>query len=216
MPIIKRTTGAKDALLDPRHDVWEGAEATLLALQPTPVALQPSEYVQSTVQQEEVGAVKGLEVRALYDDLTLYFRLNWEDPRADEDTSDPSAFADGAAIMFPFGADAPLITMGSPAQPVNQWHWRADVAAPFNVTTAGLGTTYRTPASSLEAQGVWQAGRWFVVLARPLQTDDPDNQVPFQRGSTIKAAFCIWEGAARERAGLKAYSPQWTEFSLEE
>lgn len=216
MPIIRRTAIEKGALLDPHHEGWGDAEAVSVALQATPVVMQPSEYVQSTVRQEEVGAIKGLEVRALHDGAALYFRLSWEDAQADEDTSDPSAFADGAAIMFPFGPDAPLITMGSPAQPVNQWHWRADAATPFNVTTAGLGTAYRTPTSPLEAQGIWQARSWSVVFARPLQTDDPDHHVPFQLGSTIKAAFCAWEGAAKERAGLKAYSPQWTEFSWEE
>lgn len=215
MPIVKKTVAQKNALLDPRHGAWDDAEYVSVTLQPTPVALQPSEYVQSTVRQEEVGAVQGLEVRSLHDGATLFFRLSWEDAQADADTSDPSAFADGAAIMFPFGADAPLITMGSSAQPVNQWHWRADAEAPFNVTTAGLGTTYRTPLTPLEAKGTWQAGGWSVVLARPLQTDDPQNHVPFQPGTTIKAAFCVWEGGAKERAGLKAFSPQWTEFSLE-
>jgi DMSO reductase family type II enzyme heme b subunit len=215
MPIAKKTNEAKAALLNPKAGTWQSAEAVQINLQPTPVGMQPSEYVQSTIAQSEVGATKTLNVRALHDQTELFFRLEWEDLQQDLDVTDPGAFADGAAILFPFGADAPLITMGSLDQPVNQWHWRADLQKPYNVTTAGLGTTYRTPQSFIEAGAIWENGKWALVLARPFQTTDPDNHVPFKVGQTIKAAFAVWQGSQKERAGLKSYSPAWTEFTLE-
>ncbi len=215
MPTIRKAAVAKATLLDPKAGVWREAEAVKLQLQPTPVAMQPSKYIRETYDQSAVGAVRELEVRALHNGSEIFWRLEWPDPTRDDDVSEANRFADGVAVMFPFGEDAPLITMGSQAQPVNQWHWRADLEKPYNVTTAGLGTTYRTPESFIEARAVWEGGRWAVVLARPLKTPDPDNHVPFQPGQTVKAAFCVWEGSNQERAGLKSYTPLWTEFTLE-
>jgi DMSO reductase family type II enzyme heme b subunit len=215
MAVVKKIAATKEELLNPNAGTWQEAETVQLSLQPTPVAMQPSEYIRSTVKQEAVGAVKQLEVRALHNDSEVFFRLEWPDPRRDADVSEPQLFADGVAVMFPFGEDAPLITMGSQAQPVNQWHWRADLEKPYNVTTAGLGTTYRTPDAYIEARAVWEGGRWKVVLARPLKTPDPDNHVTFRPGQSIKAAFCVWEGSNQERAGLKSFTPAWTEFTLE-
>ena len=215
MPVVKRAAVDKSTLLDPKAGVWREAEAVTLQLQATPVAMQPSKYIREAFDQSAIGAVKRLEVRALHNGSYVFFRLEWPDPDKDDDVSEPNRFADGAAVMFPFGEDAPLITMGSQAQPVNQWLWRADLEKPYNVTTAGLGTTYRTPESFIEAGSVWERGRWAVVLARSLETPDPDNHVTFKPGGTIKAGFCVWEGSNQERAGLKAYSPNWTEFTLE-
>lgn len=214
MPLVKRVAG--DAkLLDPTSAVWRESEAVKLRLIPAPVVIQPSEYIYATVSQRDIGAVKELKARALHDGASIYYRLEWPDPTEDSKVDDADRFADGAAIMFPFGNDAPLVTMGWAEQPVNQWHWRADLARPYNVTSAGLGTTYRTPESFIEATARREAGRWALVLARSLQTPDPDNHVQFPPGSAIKAAFCIWEGGNRERAGLKSYSPRWIEFTLE-
>jgi DMSO reductase family type II enzyme heme b subunit len=215
MPIAKKTNEAKATLLNPQARTWGAAEIVVVRLEPTPISMQPSEYITSTYAQVLVEHVEKLEVKALHNGAELFFRLEWEDAHRDIDVSDPSTFADGAAILFPFGADAPLITMGSLDQPVNQWHWRADLQKPYNVTTAGLGTTYRTPQSFIEAGAVWENGRWALVFARLLQTSDPDNHVPFKIGQTIKAAFAVWQGSQKERAGLKSYSPTWTEFTLE-
>lgn len=215
MPVIKRANVDKSTLLDPNTSLWNEAEATTLNLQPTPVGMQPSEYITSTVKQSDIGAISRLEVRALTNGQELFLRLRWPDPTQNADSSEAHRFADGVAVLFPFGNDAPIVTMGSESLPVNQWHWRADFDEPFNVTTAGLGTTYRTADSFVEAQAQWEDGQWAVVLARPLETSDPDNHVPFSTDQPIKAAFCVWDGDGQERAGLKSYTPSWTEFNWE-
>ena len=215
MPVIKRANADKATLMDPTADLWRNADAAQLSLQPTPVGMQPSEYITSTVDQADVGAIRRLDVRALTDGDAIFLHLSWPDPTQDTDSSEAHRFADGVAVLFPFGDDAPIVTMGNDQQPVNQWHWRADVERPLNVTTAGLGTSYRTPETFVEAQAHWANERWVVVLARPLETSDPDNHVPFSPDRPIKAAFCVWDGDSQERAGLKSYTPSWTEFSWE-
>lgn len=215
MPEVKRAALSKELIMSTEGDHWSGADAIEITLLPTPVLMQPSEYIQNTVQQGDVGAIKSVDVRAVHDDASLYLRLEWADPDRSDDVSQPNLFPDGIAVMFPFGDDAPLITMGVEGFPVNQWHWQAGLERPHNVTTAGLGTSYRTPESFIEAKDDWQNGRWVVVLTRPLETSDPDNHVGFQIGQPFKAAFCVWEGGNKERAGVKSYSVQWTEYSWE-
>ena len=215
MPEVRRVNIDPEAIMDPDGNHWASADAIDISLQPTPVPMQPSEYIQSTLKQEDVGAVGAVNVRVLHDGNNLFLRLEWEDPTDNNDVSQPNLFADGAAVMFPFGEDAPLITMGNETAPVNQWHWQADLARPHNVTTAGLGTTYRTPQTFVESSAKWASQRWKVVLSRPLETADPDNHVLFQVGQPFKAAFCVWEGSNQERAGVKSFSVQWTEYSWE-
>jgi len=215
MPEVKRTDLPKDQVMMPDGAHWNSADKLDIQLQPTPVSMQPSEYIRSTLNQVDVGAIKSIQICALHDGSNMYLRLEWEDADKDDDVSQPNLFPDGAAVMFPFGADAPLITMGSESAPVNQWHWQAGLDQPYNVTTAGLATTYRTPESYVESQSLWADGRWKVVLSRPLQTGDSDNHVDFVVGQPFKAGFCVWEGSNSERAGVKAFTVQWTEFSWE-
>jgi len=215
MPVIKRADADKATLLAPTAALWRQAQSASMSLQPTPVGMQPAEYITSTVKQSEVGAIAQVEVRALTNGAQLFFRLSWNDSTQNTDSDEANRFADGAAILFPFLDDAPIVTMGNEQQPVNQWHWRADFPTPLNVTTAGLGTTYRTPESFVEAQAQWANERWAVVLARALETSDPANHVPFSTDRPIKAAFCVWDGESQERAGLKGYTPSWTQFTWE-
>jgi hypothetical protein len=49
-----------------------------------------------------------------------------------------------------------------------------------------------------------------VVLAGPLGAEG----MPLRKASALPVAFAVWSGAARERAGLKSYSPQPCELRL--
>jgi len=39
--------------------------------------------------------------------------------------------------------------------------------------------------------------------------------VSFKAGQSYRTALAVWSGANAERAGLKAFSPQWVELTLE-
>lgn len=73
-------------------------------------------------------------------------------------------------------------------------------------TAAGLGTlTAHPPAEvTVQAKGVWEKGRWRVILRRPLEGGGPVK----------KAAFAVWDGHAKDRDGQKSFSV-WNDLTLE-
>jgi len=54
------------------------------------------------------------------------------------------------------------------------------------------------------------------VLSRPLAVANQKGEtVQLAAGGSTKVAFAVWEGASGERAGIKAFSKQWRELTLE-
>jgi DMSO reductase family type II enzyme heme b subunit len=161
--------------------------------------------------------IQRITVRAVHDGNTVSFLLEWEDAQADLSVTDTGTFPDAAALLFPIGEDAPLITMGAEGQPVEAWHWRADRPGRGICNVAnGLGTTRITSEDRVTANGVWEEGRWRVVLSRALQVpSDTGEAVQLRSGATGKVAFSVWEGSNGERGGLKSFSPEWHSFTLE-
>jgi len=79
----------------------------------------------------------------------------------------------------------------------------------------GLGTlTSRPPAlQRVQAKGMWQDGRWQVVLHRPL-TPNEENDLKLKPGQEVSVAFAVWDGHAADRDGQKSVSI-WNRLSLE-
>lgn len=216
MVTAKRVTVAQDALLDPENPVWDSVPEENVALQPTPLVLQPSEYVQVKWATLRHGVIPEVRVRAAHNGDLLCFRLEWDDPTDDSRPNDTANFPDQAGVMLPIGADAPIAEMGLPGQPVNMWLWRADVPTPFYVTATGRGTTTRHRDSPLRGTGVWRGGVWRVTIARPFALSLPaEIVVPLSPGAQHKCTFAVWQGSNKERAGLKAYQPLWQPLEIE-
>lgn len=191
-----KTAKAVSDLLSPRAAAWKDAAEVTLPLQPTPLDVQPSAYVQKAWAGRERGNVPTVAVKALAAGDQLVLRLQWAaaDPR--HTINDNDVFADACAVLFPSnGKDAELSTMGSPAKPVTAWYWRAGAATPYVATATGLGTVSRETKHSLQASGEWQNGTWQVVLAGPAKS--------------ARIGVAVWSGAASERAGLKSHTPTW-------
>ena len=216
MVTAKRVNVAQDALLDPESSAWSGVPQETVALEATPLVLQPSEYVQVKWATWQHGVIQEVRVRAAHNGDVLCFRLEWDDPTDDSRPNDTTNFPDQAGVMLPIGPDAPISEMGLPGQPVNMWLWRADVPTPFYVTATGRGTTTRHPASPLQGRGVWRSGVWRVTIARPFAVDLPKEQVvPLAPGAQHTCTFAVWQGSNKERAGLKAYQPLWQPLEIE-
>jgi hypothetical protein len=77
----------------------------------------------------------------------------------------------------------------------------------------GYGTLTHQPDSALIARGVWQDGRWHVVFARPMQTNDPADY-QFTPGGRNTVAFAIWQGGD-ENVGGKHQQTQWVVFEVQ-
>lgn len=202
-------------LLDPAAAEWASAPQETLALEPTPVGSQPSQYVINAWKDRPYGLVGGLQVAAAHNGEALFFRLGWPDESEDREIADTDRFADAAAVLIPVRRDAPLQSMGSPEQPVSAWYWRADMDAPLTVSASGLGTTVRHANGALSAAALREGRDWRVVVSRPFKVED-DTLVPLHRGMTTKVAFAVWQGSNQERAGIKAVTPDWRPLRIEE
>jgi hypothetical protein len=111
----------------------------------------------------------------------------------------PEAFADTTShLWFPaYRAGNPMADFLR-AQPVEE------------LFAEGFGSLTPQSESATGARGAWRDGRWAVVFARPLQTDDPlDYQ--FSNGSRGSFSVAVWEGSAGNVGGRKHWS-LWVEF----
>jgi DMSO reductase family type II enzyme heme b subunit len=211
---MQRVSAEDSALMDPASRAWDGVEAAEVKLDPTPVNAQPSMYVQAKWKEIPYGTLPTLSVRSAHNGDAAYFRLAWTDDTANDAIRDTDQFGDAAAVLFPVKDDASLQSMGSPDEPVNAWYWRADLEAPYNITAQGTGSTSRGEDSALHAVGDNRGEGWSLVISRSLGGGD-EGHVALNPGAPAKVAFGIWQGANKERGGLKAVTLEWVPLEIE-
>ena len=198
--LAKKLTVEAKELLDPASTQWAQVPAEIMAMGEAPLAHQGSRYIRTAWSDRPIGRVRSLSVKSAHNNKEVFFLLEWADATKNDDYVGRD-FPDGAGILFPFKGDAPLNTMGSEDQPVNAWFWRAD---------------FEDGAQNNTARGQWKASTWRVVFARPLAVaEQKDETVQLEMGKPVKVAFAIWEGSSGERAGIKSFSKEWREFTLE-
>lgn len=211
-----RVSAPDEALLDPEGTVWRGIARDRIDLDPTPLVLQPSEYIQNAWKPLGHGKTPEVRVAAAHNGRAIFFVLEWDDVSDDSRPNDMTAFPDQAGVMLPFKDDAPITEMGLPDKPVNMWLWRGDLEKPLYVTATGRGRTVRHADSPLAGRGVWREGVWRVVISRPFNVSlQAQDVVPLAPGMTHKCTFAVWQGSTKERGGLKAYHPVWEALELE-
>jgi DMSO reductase family type II enzyme heme b subunit len=135
---------------------------------------------------------------------------------------------DAIAIQFPVkipeGLERPYFFLGQLERPVVLWYWKADWdedperKTPVEVLSA---TSFRDPLVPLpdESQivmgkGVFQAGRWKVVMIRSLATGSREKDITFAVGRPIPIAFYAWDGSNGEQQLLMSLS-SWFYLILE-
>jgi hypothetical protein len=114
----------------------------------------------------------------------------------------PSAFADTLSHVW-----FPAYRAGNP---LADFHRREPVE---ELIAEGYGSLTPQKDSVTRGRGRWRNGRWGVVFARPLRSEDPlDYQfVPGGRG-TVSVA--VWEGSSGNVGGRKHWS-LWFEFVVQ-
>ncbi len=213
---VQRIESTSEELLNPAGAVWRRVRASKVVLSPTPLEMQPTEYVRVSRSGRPYGTVSSMRVSALHNGHDIFFRLIWQDDSIDGKIADIDQFVDAAAVLFPVNGDTPLLSMGAKGKPVNAWLWRADWERPKNVAAEGMGTTQRREDPALSSKALHTRGRWQVVLSRSLDGNGaPEGTVELAPGAEAKVAFAIWQGSNQERAGIKAFSRDWQELQLE-
>jgi DMSO reductase family type II enzyme heme b subunit len=79
-----------------------------------------------------------------------------------------------------------------------------------------MGTTQRRDDPALAATARHARGRWDVVVSRALNgKSSPKGTVALTPGAVSKVAFAVWQGGNQERAGIKAFSPDWQDLQID-
>jgi len=133
---------------------------------------------------------------------------------------------DGVMVQWPVHIpDSPIMphmVQGDSSHPVNLWHWRADwqeddaAHAVHEENVAGYKTPPTIqPVSGQQAQGkgVFEDGRWSVVIKRALHAKDAKD-VQLETGRLIPLAVNVWNGA-NEEFGLRRTVSSWYFVLLE-
>ncbi len=213
---VGRVEAEDEELLSPESKAWQDAPINEVVLSPTPLEMQPTEYIRVSRNGRPYGVDSSMKVSALHNGDSVFFHLVWQDDAEDGPIKDINQFADAAAVMFPMVEDAPLIGMGIKGKPVNVWLWRADWERPKNVAAEGMGTTVRRDDPALSSAVRHIDGQWDLIVGRSLKGNHaPQGTVALAPGTVTKIAFAVWQGSRQERAGLKAFSPDWQELKLD-
>jgi len=206
-----------DAVLQPDAPLWRTQKAEAVKLKGTPIDMQPSGAIKVAWAGKKIGAVDVVNVAAIHDGERIAFRLDWSDPVANLDIGDNNQFIDGCGILFPTVEFAPMAVMGAVGMAVNAWQWRADENGRGRELLAeGLGTTRIIDYELVRGNGVYENGRWHVVITRAMKVQSPESLVQLEPGKTIGLGVAVWEGSHGERAGLKAISgDDWIKLDIE-
>jgi DMSO reductase family type II enzyme heme b subunit len=177
-----------------------------LTLNVAPPGLSPGGYVGKAYADHVSPRTTHADLEVAEKDGAWTVELSWRAAhpvRALE--GDPSRFVDAAALLVPATEAAQALTMGAPTDPVEGALWRADQARPIRIAAKGWGTVERQDAPALwTTDAEWKNGLW---------------QVRFTLGAWAsltrfrRLAVAVWQGADRERAGLKSVTPAWIALS---
>lgn len=151
-----------------------------------------------------------------------HWKADWEaDLRKFADVSD--VYPHMAWDDYPFQKAVPVASRGDrPAQapltafdPTSLPGWKVGntfsnprrTSPVEDLNAAGLGTLTPQPPEDQDVggRGLWQDGRWHVVMVRRLQTRS-DRDVQLRPGETVPVAFAVWDGAHGDRDGQKSVS----------
>lgn len=175
-------------------------------------------------------SIDAIMIRAMYNEEEIVFLLEWDDSTNKQE----EIFRDAVSIQFPTkipeSLKKPYFAMGDSSGAVNLWSWKAHWQEGFGQITeapeteAGMvcemnakgfkNVTMQPPESqNVTGKGVYQNGRWKVLLKRTLKTEDAKD-LQFEIGKLIPAAFAVWDGSNSDVAGQKSISV-WYYIMLE-
>ncbi len=168
-------------------------------------------------------SVDAVMVRALYNKDEIAFLVEWDDATNKQE----EIFRDAVSLQFPTkipeSLKKPYFAMGDSSGVVNLWLWRsywnegfgAIVDAPetepglvSEMNAKGFKSVTPQPPESqnVTGKGIYQNGRWKVVLKRALKTEDAKMDIQFEVGKLIPVAFAVWDGSNSDVAGQKSIS----------
>jgi steroid C-25 hydroxylase gamma subunit len=194
--------------LDPASSSWKKIKPADIALMPAPIGLQPTEYVRKSWEGRAYGKETSLQVASVHDGHTWAIRASWKgvSPTGRD-------FPDALAVALPVSGKPMLMMMGAPEAPIHIVRWAANKEGAQSVLATGIGQSRPGAAIKCSAQAKADGDSWSVVISRPLGIG---NEIaPLVAGKQTGIGFALWCGGNDERAGIKAFSIDWVELTLD-
>lgn len=130
-----------------------------------------------------------------------YWKAAWERGGSDP-TRIASAYPRVAVDSYPFGDDPVYATASALG---NSQAQREHPSPVENLRAGRFGTLTTAVDQPVAGAGEWRDGTWRVLFRRALEAP-ADGDAAFAVGQSVDAAAALWDGARRERDGMKAVS----------
>lgn len=201
--------------LTPDAAHWARVPATQVNMMPTPLQMQPTEYIRVSWANKQYGQIQKLEVASVHDGETWALRATWtgSSPGERESADALSDFPDALAIALPVRNNPVLALMGAKDAPIEYLRWSAKKEGVESRIATGIGQSEAGPEIKRTAQAVTNGAVRQLVITRAMGTGK--DIAPLAAGKKTGVGFAVWLGANDERAGIKAFSIDWTELDLE-
>lgn len=194
--------------LTPASQSWKKIITDAVPLMPTPLGMQPTEYIRKSWEGRSYGEAKSVQIASVHDGHTWAMRASWTGVSpAGKD------FPDALAVALPVRGKPVLMLMGAPDAPIHFLRWQANKEGVRSLLASGIGQSRPGPVLKCGAQAQAEGDIWSVVITRALGSG---NEVaPLAVGKKTNIGFALWHGGNDERAGIKAFSIDWAELALE-
>lgn len=189
-----------DSLDDPQ---WRTAERTDVRLRS--VVSESGEWVAPPT-------VTLISVQVVYNEESVAWRLTWDDPMEDRETSTDAL----AVLLKPAEREGDVVTLQAwpyvGAPPLDVCYWSAQTDRAYEALTEDLERVQsaQEPETALPSVARYEDGRWQMVLQRPLTRARPEGAAHIRPEGLIAVAFSVWDGSHPE---ARAVSP-WLDVAF--
>lgn len=194
--------------LNPASASWKRIKPADISLIPAPLGLQPTEYIRKSWEGRAYGKATRIEVATVHDGQTWAIRASWKGV-----SPGGRDFPDALAVALPVTGKPILALMGAPDAPIHIVRWAANKDGAQSLLATGIGQSRPGAVIKCTAQAKPDGDIWTVVISRPLGIGK--DVAPLVAGKQTGIGFALWSGGNDERAGIKAFSTDWVELTLD-
>jgi DMSO reductase family type II enzyme heme b subunit len=102
----------------------------------------------------------------------------------------------------------------SPAKVVGNMMAQGKPSSVMDLMAEGFGSLTPKRVQAASGMGVWNKGKWQVVICRPFANQADADLAPLHPGKTSNIAFAVWNGGKGERGSRKGWAP-WLPLQIE-
>lgn len=193
----------------PESPYWGRLKNTQISLMPTPLGLQPTDYIRQSWKDREYGQTPSVAVASVHDGKSWALRAEWVGGK-----DGIHEFPDSFAVALPVKNYPVMATMGGKDAPIHILRWASDLDSLESVLATGIGSSRQGGQLNTSVEMVSEGDVNALVMSRPLGVGD--DIAPLREGYNTGIGFALWFGGNEERAGIKAFSIDWTPLEMEE